>query len=59
MITDAGHDFSSSITKSCTHLVAEDIYSTSSKLEKARKMNIEIISERELLDLLKYETNSK
>lgn len=53
MIVDAGHDFSSSITKNCTHLVAEDVHGTSSKIEKARKLNIKIISEKEFLELLK------
>jgi DNA ligase (NAD+) len=52
MIRAKGHDYTDTFSKEITHLVAADPDSGSSKLQKARKMNIPVISEQELLALL-------
>jgi DNA ligase (NAD+) len=52
LISAKGHGYTDTFSKEVTHLVAADPSSGSSKLEKARKMNIPVISEQELLALL-------
>lgn len=52
LIRAKGHDYTDTFGKEVTHLVAADPDSGSSKLQKARKMNIPVISEPELLALL-------
>jgi len=52
LIRAKGHDYTDTFSKEVTHLVAADPLSGSSKLQKARKMNIPVISEPELLALL-------
>ena len=52
LIRAKGHDYTDTFSKEVTHLVAADPGSGSSKLQKARKMNIPVISEQELLALL-------
>lgn len=47
-----GHDYTDTFSKEVTHLVAADPDSGSNKLQKARKMNIPVISEQDLLALL-------
>jgi DNA ligase (NAD+) len=53
LISDAGHVGTDDLSKTVTHLVAADPNGTSSKLQKARKTGIPILSESQLLDLLK------
>jgi NAD-dependent DNA ligase len=52
LIRAKGHDYTDTFGKEVTHLVAADPDSGSSKLQKARKMNMPVISEPELLALL-------
>ncbi len=52
LIRAKGHDYTDTFSKDVTHLVAADPNSGSNKLQKARKMNILVISEKELLALL-------
>ena len=52
LIRGKGHDYTDTFSKEVTHLVAADPNSGSNKLQKARKMNIPIISEQELLTVL-------
>ena len=49
----AGHQTTDTFNKEVTHLVAADPKSGSAKLVKAAKLGVKVISERELLDLLK------
>ena len=51
-ISKAGHISTDDFNKNVTHLVAADPNGTSSKLKKARTMNIPILSELELNQLL-------
>ena len=53
LISDAGHVGTDDLSKTVTHLVAADPNGTSSKLQKARKTGIPILSESQLLELLK------
>ena len=48
-----GHVYVDSMTSNTTHLVAADINSGSSKLVKAAKKGIKVISEEDLLNLIK------
>jgi hypothetical protein len=59
LICAKGHGYTDTFSKEVTHLVAADPGSGSSKLEKARKMNIPVISEQELLALLDGSEGSK
>ncbi len=52
LIRDKGHDYTDTFSKEVTHLVAADPDSGSNKLQKARKMNIPVISEQDLLAML-------
>ena len=52
LIRAKGHEYTDTFSKEITHLVAADPHSGSSKLQKARKMNIPVLSEQELLALL-------
>ncbi len=52
LIRAKGHDYTDTFSKEITHLVAADPASGSSKLQKARKAGIPVISEAELLALL-------
>jgi DNA ligase (NAD+) len=53
LISEAGHAGTDDFSKTVTHLVAADPNGTSSKLQKARKLGIPILSESQLLELLK------
>jgi DNA ligase (NAD+) len=53
MAIDAGADVKSSVGKGLTYLVITDPSSSSSKAQAARKMGINLISEKEFLDLVK------
>lgn len=53
MIAENGGSYKSSISKDCTHLVISDPESTSIKAVSARGMGIRLISEDELLDMIK------
>jgi len=52
LIRAKGHDYTDTFSKEVTHLVAADPNSGSSKLQKAKKAGIPVISEAELLALL-------
>ena len=52
LIEKAGFSYSDSFNKDITYLVAADPDGKSSKLEKARKNSIPILSEQELLELV-------
>lgn len=52
LIRAKGHGYTDTFSKEVTHLVAADLNSNSNKLQKARRMNIPVISEQELLILL-------
>lgn len=51
LLESKGHTFSSSVTKDTDYLVAGE--STGSKIEKAKKYGVKIITESELLELIK------
>jgi DNA ligase (NAD+) len=53
LIATAGHVSTDEFSKTVTHLVAAEPTGTSGKLAKARKMGIPILSEAELINLLK------
>lgn len=50
-IKDAGGQVSSSVTARTTHLVIDDLNSTSSKAKKARELRILMISEAQLMEM--------
>jgi DNA ligase (NAD+) len=52
MITDSGHGFTDTFSRSVTHLVTNDPTSGSSKIEKAKKQGTKIVTEKELLDII-------
>lgn len=52
LIERVGYFYSDSLNKNTTYLVAADPSGKSSKLEKARKNSVQILSEQELLDLI-------
>lgn len=52
LIRAKGHDYTDTFSKEVTHLVAADPNSGSNKLQKARKLNIPVLSEQQLLALL-------
>jgi DNA ligase (NAD+) len=53
LISKAGHIGTDDFSKTVTHLVAADPNGSSSKLQKARKLGIPILSEAQLVELLK------
>ncbi len=53
MIAESGGSYKSSISKDCTHLVISDPESMSIKAVSARGMGIKLISEDELLEMIK------
>jgi DNA ligase (NAD+) len=53
LISKAGHVGTDDFSKAVTHLVAADPNGSSSKLQKARKLGIPILSEAQLLEFLK------
>jgi DNA ligase (NAD+) len=53
LIENSGHGYTDTFNKSVTHLIAADINSGSAKLEKAKKQGINVINEKELMDILK------
>jgi DNA ligase (NAD+) len=53
MITDAGGEVDKSVGKNTTYLLIDDVTSTSSKAQGARKLGTKLISEKEFLDLIK------
>jgi len=53
LITTHKARYSTTVTTETTHIVCNDLGSNSSKIQKARKLNIPIISEQEFLDMLK------
>jgi DNA ligase (NAD+) len=52
LIREKGHDYTDTFNREVTHLVAADPDSGSSKLQKARKLNIPVIAEAKLISLL-------
>ena len=53
LISKAGHIGTDDFSKTVTHLVAADPNGSSSKLQKARKLGIPILSEAQIVELLK------
>lgn len=58
LIIDNGGTYKSSISKDCTHLVISDPSSTSIKAMSARGMGVILISENELLEMIKNDNKT-
>lgn len=56
LIVKNGGDISKSVNKDTTYLLIEDVNSTSSKAQAAKKLGIKLISEKQFLDLINYES---
>ena len=53
LIINSGYQYADSVSSDLDYLVVEDINGSSSKLQKAKKLNIKIITESDLLNLIK------
>lgn len=53
MVVDAGGEVDKSVSKSTTHLVIDDVTSTSSKAVAARKLGTKLLSESDFLAMIK------
>jgi DNA ligase (NAD+) len=51
-ITDNGGSYKSSVSKTCTHLIINDLDSVSSKAKSAKKLGIKLITEEYLLNMV-------
>ena len=58
-ITDAGFNYTNTFTKNITILVTNDLDSNTTKMQKAKKYGMQVITEKELITLLNLDNNQQ